>query len=208
MKYAITALFTVMLMTPVAAKAETAHQHDEKPQGDKHHHDHHRGHHHDHHEAHHEDHREHSAHVHGIARLTLAMQGTTLEIMLESPADSLFGFEHAPATPEEQARADKVLAQLKDSRLLFNVAEKAGCATTRTEIDAPFVQAGKGASEGHADVSATYVLECKQPQKLTTLSLPMFSTFPALRKLTVDYVTDSKQGSQTLTPQQTTMTLQ
>lgn len=192
MRSLFSVLFAPALIIPVIANAESKHEHD--------HHD-------AHHAANHEEHREHAAHVHGKGRLTLAMQGSSLEIMLESPADSLFGFEHVPATPTEQAKADKVLEQLKDVSRLFGLEGAASCKNTNTEIDAPFSQPAKTPTDGHADVSATYTFECKHPEKLTTLSLPLLKVFPALRTLNLDYVTESTQGSKTITPDHPTLTL-
>ena len=34
------------------------------------------------------------AHIHGLATLTLALEGNSLEIEFESPAANLVGFEH------------------------------------------------------------------------------------------------------------------
>lgn len=194
MKFPFPLLLAPLLIIPAFASAESRHEHD-----------------HDHHDAHHgaanKDHREHAAHVHGKGRVTVAMQGKSLEIMLESPAESFFGFEHTPSTPTEQAKVDKALEQLKDAKSLFGFEAAAACKNLNTEIDAPFAQPAKTPTDGHADVSATYTFECNHPEKLTTLSLPLLKVFPALRNLTVDYVTENSQGSQTATADQPILTL-
>lgn len=43
-----------------------------------------------------------SAHEHGSATLSLAYDNTSVEIELESPADSVLGFEHAPKSDKEK----------------------------------------------------------------------------------------------------------
>lgn len=190
MRFTISALFASLMFCPAIIQAEPEDHHD-----------------HDHHADEHAEHREHAAHVHGKGRLTLAIQDNTLEIMLESPADSLFGFEHAPTTPTEQAHASKILAQLKETSSLFKLDTAARCDSKNVEIDAPFALDPKASGDGHADVSATYSFECKHPKNLTTLSLPVLKVFPDLRTLTVDYVTDDAQGSQTVTSDQPALKL-
>ena len=41
------------------------------------------------------------AHVHGLAHLTLALEGNVLAIQFESPAGNLIGFEHKAKTEQE-----------------------------------------------------------------------------------------------------------
>ena len=56
----------------------------------------------------------HKAHVHGVAQLTLAMEGNTLEIGFDSPSFNILGFEHKANTPDQRklvARAEKTLEQ-------------------------------------------------------------------------------------------------
>jgi len=59
------------------------------------------------------------AHVHGIAKLGVAVQDKTVTIALESPLDSLIGFEHRASTPAQQSLVDALQARMKAPEELF-----------------------------------------------------------------------------------------
>ena len=78
------------------------------------------------------------AHEHGIARLGLAVDGTRLTVDLELPAESVFGFEHAPHTEQERATVAEALDRLRTggARLLA-FPDGATCALDSAEVHAP-----------------------------------------------------------------------
>ncbi len=78
------------------------------------------------------------AHEHGIARLGLAVDGTRLTIELELPAESVFGFEHAPRSAEERATAAEAIDRLRTggARLLA-FPDGVACALDSAEVEAP-----------------------------------------------------------------------
>ncbi len=57
--------------------------------------------------------RQHDAHVHGEASGNLALDDSALRIELEIPAYNLIGFEHAPATAEQQTLLDSTVEALE-----------------------------------------------------------------------------------------------
>lgn len=57
--------------------------------------------------------RQHDVHVHGSATGNLAIDGQQLRLELEIPGINLVGFEHQPATEEQQARLDETLEFLR-----------------------------------------------------------------------------------------------
>ena len=86
------------------------------------------------------------AHEHGIARLGLAVDGTRVTIDLELPAESVFGFEHAPRSAQERATAAEALDRLRTgSARLIALPEGAACALDSAEVQAP-----EGAEDDHA----------------------------------------------------------
>ncbi len=195
MKTKVLSILASLILLPGIAQAVNEH-----PDHDKHKHDEHEHEEHSDHEHGHDEHREHGAHVHGEARLTLAVEGKTLEIMLESPADNLFGFEHAPETDAEKAHAENVLAQLKKPGELFSPDAAAECKASTPEVESPFKTGeGKAEHEGHADVDANYSFECQQPAKLNKIEFLLLKQFQSLRTLKVEYITDAKQGTQDMT---------
>ena len=78
------------------------------------------------------------AHEHGIARLGLAVDGTRLTVDLQLPAESVFGFEHAPRSAEERATVAEAIDRLRTggARLLA-FPDGVTCALDSAEVEAP-----------------------------------------------------------------------
>lgn len=159
---------------------------------------------HDEHE-HESDHREHGAHVHGEGKMTLAIEGSTVEILFESPAESIFGFEHAPTDSTEKATLEKALRRLSTPDTLFDFGKKAGCKNSMQQVTSPFADANKSAEHHshaeHADIDAEYTFICTHPGDIKTIDVQLFVAFPALHSITLDYVTEKSQGSKVLNPE-------
>ena len=78
------------------------------------------------------------AHEHGIARLGLAVDGTRLTVDLELPAESVFGFEHAPRSAQERATVAEALDRLRTGGArLIAFPEGATCALDSAEVQTP-----------------------------------------------------------------------
>lgn len=74
-------------------------------------------------------------HVHGHGTLTIGVEADgRAEALFEVPAESLWGFEHAPQNDEEQAAIDAALAQLETAGLV-TFSSRAGCEQTAVNID-------------------------------------------------------------------------
>ncbi|BFM15452.1 DUF2796 domain-containing protein [Maricurvus nonylphenolicus] len=65
-----------------------------------------------------DQHTSHGAHVHGEAALTMALEGSDVEIVLESPAANIIGFEYKAAT-EEEKRIEKQAADALKAAGMF-----------------------------------------------------------------------------------------
>lgn len=96
-----------LLAAITANAADTTHQHDEKVE--------HIG-----------------AHVHGVAALNIVLEGDDLDVMLESPAMNVVGFEHKPVSDEHFEQSHKALHTLKDIEWL--VIDKGGCKVNEAEV--------------------------------------------------------------------------
>ncbi|HPA91425.1 MAG TPA: DUF2796 domain-containing protein [Quisquiliibacterium sp.] len=66
------------------------------------------------------------AHQHGVARLTVAVDGPTLTLELETPLDSVLGFEHAPRTERHRAQVREMARRLRQSGTLRRSEERPG----------------------------------------------------------------------------------
>lgn len=149
----------------------------------------------------------HAAHLHGIAQLTLALEGNALEISLESPAANIVGFEHQ-ATSEKQIKAvEQARSNLESSGLfLFSGSD---CSLKHAEVDmSSVIQQGSHIQqdsydhedhESHSEISAHYTYECSKGEKLETVSVNLMALFPAIETLEVMWLTSRQQGATQLT---------
>jgi len=88
------------------------------------------------------------AHEHGIARLGLAVDGTSLTVDLELPAESAFGFERAPRSAEERATAAETLDRLRTGAArLIAFPDGVTCTLESAEVQAPEGLEGDDAGE-------------------------------------------------------------
>ncbi len=71
--------------------------------------------------------RQHGPHVHGLAQLNIAIEGSDIHTEMESPAINIIGFEHNPASEEELHSAQKAMAQMEKGDQLFLFSPAAKC---------------------------------------------------------------------------------
>ena len=144
----------------------------------------------------------HASHEHGVAQLTLAMELTTLEISLESPADNFFGFEHAPRKPGEKAAVASALASLRRPGLM-KLPTDAACNLLKADVANPFSGTPNSgtANDGHRNLDAHYTFNCRLPGKVSSLDASaLFKAFPRVQRIKLDHALPGSQGSTTLTP--------
>ncbi|OEC38539.1 zinc-binding protein [Pseudomonas sp. 1D4] len=169
------------------------------------------------HDHDHEGHGSLGAHEHGVARLNAALDGSTLELELESPAMNLVGFEHEARSDADKAAVAKARAELEKPLALFALPEAAGCKVSEQKLESPlFGNAPEKAHEHehehkhedgdkhdheHSEIHAHYHLECATPAKLTGLDLKgLFTRFPATQKIQVQLIGPMGQQGAELTP--------
>ena len=172
----------------------------------------------------HDDHDHQGAHVHGIAEVTIALEGAALEIGFDSPAVNIVGFEHKAQTKEQKKAVKQAKGLLESPALLMDfVGGK--CQLKEAEVDVSSVMAEEKSGHehdhdehhhddkhhhekndhaekaSHGEVHAMYSFQCQD--QLTSLNLKFFEHFPQIESLTASWVTDSKQGSIQLKPNST-----
>lgn len=137
------------------------------------------------------------AHQHGVARLEVVAEGPTLTVTLDSPLDSLVGFERGPRTAAERSAVQAMAQALHNGTTLLQPTPAAGCTLRGVALQSDVIDSallGKGASPagngkppaagGHADLEATFSFDCRTPTALKGLALGgLFSAFPRLRQL-------------------------
>ena len=141
----------------------------------------------------------HQAHRHGAASLQVSLEGKALHVALDSPADNLLGFEHAPRSEAQKKTVARADEQLKQPLQLFTTTPGAECRSQSARVDMKLPTAGSG--ETHSEIEAEWRWECKQPDALTHIDAGgLFKTFPRLKQLKVEIVTRQGQMTSTLKP--------
>ena len=132
------------------------------------------------------------AHAHGIARLDVAVDGATITLRLESPLDSLLGFERAPRNDAERGQVRAMVQALRSGNQ-FVPSAAARCRLDRVMLASPVLApellgetggaaAGK-ASDEHAELEGSFVYRCEDAKALQGLDVMLFDYFKKLRRV-------------------------
>lgn len=166
--------------------------------------------------AHDHDHAHHDslgAHEHGAAELDVALDASTLEIELRSPAMNLVGFEHPPSSEADKRKITDVRKQLEQPDTLFGLPAAAGCTLAETELESPLFENAAhdhnhkhkhehehdGDHESqHSEIHAHYHYECATPQALQALDLQgLFKAFPGTETIQAQLIgPNGQRGAQ------------
>lgn len=139
----------------------------------------------------------HGAHVHGTASLDVAIDGNTLSIDLDTPADNLLGFEHAPRSAADKQQASRVAALLAQPEKLFRINPEARCSADKPLLQAPIL-GGSAAAGEHNDIEASYGFRCANPAALANLDVLLFDAFPRLGSIRLQLAGPKGQRGMTL----------
>jgi hypothetical protein len=136
------------------------------------------------------------AHQHGMGRLDIAIEGSTISMALEVPADDIVGFEYAANTPAEKAKVEAAKTKLADPLALFEVSKAAGC--TVQKADVTFENEGKDKdakdkTENHAEVTAAYTLSCANTADVKAIEFLYFKAFKGAEALKVNLIGPTAQ---------------
>ena len=164
--------------------------------------------------------RQHGTHAHGVSRLEVAVDGRELTLRLESPAEDVVGFEHAPRDARERDALARATATLKSADKLFQPSAEARCrlleAAVTNDLEpapaAPTAQAAptaptapaapaKGAAaagQDHAEFGLAATWSCEDASKLRHVDTTIFTAFPRMRRIDAQVATAAGQRSQAL----------
>jgi hypothetical protein len=156
------------------------------------------------------EHRHHGAHVHGVARLNVAIEGKELYLELESPAMNLVGFEHMPSNHEQEAAVEKTVKTLEQGDRIFTIPSAANCKLVEAEVQSPLHEEQHGEhqgdkheddadhhdhEDGHSEFHAAYHFQCAAPAALTYIDVRLFKLFPETKDIDVQFISDKGQGA-------------
>lgn len=145
----------------------------------------------------------HGAHVHGVGKLNVALEGDGVWLEIEAPAADIVGFEHPPETSEQHAAVDQAAATLRDGGRLFIFPEAARCALAETTLESALLEHGAGHEHdeaAHAEFHARYVFRCERPDRASHVDVAYFQAFPAAEELDVTVISPNGQTATELTP--------
>jgi hypothetical protein len=146
-----------------------------------------------------------AAHQHGHAELRVAFAGEQVDLLLESPAWNLLGFEHQPRTKEQRQKLDG-LREWVAANALINT-EGGNCRVTTSELHTGWEGHEAHDDQGHdqdahanhSDLEITQSLRCEALPDASTFTAPILDAFPTLEYLNVQWISAQGQGGTRLT---------
>lgn len=204
-------------------------QHTDDPQHDhedEHEHEAHHEHKDEHKHEHGEARTQHGTHEHGTAQLMISLSEQQLDIMLETPAANLLGFEHTPHTKEQNEHIVSIQKRLKQVSRLLTPASAAHCTLKAYKAESPLFAEKASNSESdtdikannatedqhttdkktHTDILVTWQWQCSHMNKLDQVAVKLFSAFPqGFQRLNVEWISANKASAVRLTSDDTVM---
>ena len=151
------------------------------------------------------------AHVHGTIKIEMAVEGKTIDIDIDGPAESFVGFEYTPKTAKEKkAWSDAETLWTKDLiSKLFILDSSLGCKVTeasfKQEVDEDHTAKDTKKEAGvHSDIEAEGKITCLKDLAGQNLVVALKKHFPKIKKLAVELVStetktiDINEASQTI----------
>ncbi|MDC1311559.1 DUF2796 domain-containing protein [Burkholderiales bacterium] len=155
------------------------------------------------------------AHVHGMSDLTIAIEGTEIEIEFESPAINIVGFEYQAQSPNDINSVKEAVISLNDHNAVFTFSD-----TTCRLIDSSVNVTGvlgdvhddhdaheEQNTDAHSDVAAAYHFNCDDLSRLSEIQVHLFRMFPGIDEIRTMWLKEGKQGAVNLTAESPTVKL-
>ena len=145
---------------------------------------------HEHDSEHTADTRQLESHEHGVSTLKIAIEGQNVQIELESPANDIVGFEHAPENNKQKADIENALSLLQKATGVFIPSSEAKCITNENSAE---FEIEEGHSETHSGFHVIWKLTCSNPKQLKNLETTFFELFPKAHEIEVEIISASGQ---------------
>lgn len=141
-------------------------------------------------------------HVHGQAELNIAIESSSIQLMLESPLDNVLGFEHAPRSAAERQKVKDTRQQLAQGNRLFAIDPKAGCDTGKATVEMAVPDTDSkhhNHAHEHGDAELALDYRCSAADKAEFVyTKALFETFPRLQTLQVQIAGPDGQAGKTV----------
>lgn len=141
-------------------------------------------------------------HEHGAAKLDITVEPGKITLQLESPLDSLLGFERAPRNDAERKSADDMVRKLKAADMLFKIDAAAQCTPGAVVLNSAALKLGQAdprpADDEHADLDASFEFNCQDGAKAGFVDVTLFDTFKRMKRIEVQVAAPKGQFKRTL----------
>ena len=131
-------------------------------------------------------------HVHGVAKLDIAVEAKKISIQLDSPLGNLLGFERAPRTQAERTLAEEVIGKLKAAGAMFRIDPAAQCVLSHFDLSSGALKLGTHehaqTDQDHADIDGSFGFNCVDAGKAAYIDVGLFD-FARLQTLEVQVAT-------------------
>ncbi|MEX0604757.1 MAG: DUF2796 domain-containing protein [Marinobacter sp.] len=155
------------------------------------------------------------AHVHGQASMQVALEGERIDVIFETPADNLVGFEYEPKTEAERKAVEDARQWLTSTPLVNTAASdcRVDQASVSTSHDnhkdhRNHDDHGKHEDEAHPDGHGHHQKEAEShsefevSQRLicdgiedANVVTPLLTKYPSITALSIDWVTENSQSN-------------
>ena len=143
------------------------------------------------------------AHVHGEAMMQLGIEGYRAELILDTPAVNIIGFERPPRSEEEEAALESAVVHFRNEPLLEPGQEAERCQVENAQVQSALLhENGEAPDDGHAGFSVTQQLTCTASLAEGEIRAVVLDTYPDIERLRLEWVSDDGQGASELTPAQ------
>ena len=131
-------------------------------------------------------------HVHGVAKLDIAVEAKKISIQLDSPLGNLLGFERAPRTRAEHKLAEAAISKLKAAGSMFRIDPAAQCVLSHVDLSSAALKLGTHehaqTDQDHADIDGSFGFNCVDAGKAAYIDVGLFD-FARLQTLEVQVAT-------------------
>lgn len=143
-------------------------------------------------------HKNHTAHVHGEADLRIVLNKKDAVVELETPAENIYGFEHAPKDAKQKQHVEAMNLKLTEyaTKLIMFTPDPA--CVPKVEIEKPFGEHHDGHGE-HTDIEIELKYKCAKDLEALNLSVQVRKFFPGIKKLKTVFITSTKQTTAMIT---------
>ena len=147
----------------------------------------------------------HKAHVHGNAKLILALESDTQgNVDLDVPAESIFGFEHKARTQKDKVSEKAGLEKLRKAvPEVIRFSPDLGCTFKVSKLELEAEEKDSDHDEKaeelhgeHEDVNLSYQVQCKKSLKGSSVQVGLIDAFSRIKGVSFQILKESGQKEQ------------